>query len=139
MTSTMSDRDRIVERLAELAAALDRRDWDALAAMFVPSATGYGRTGRDGIVATVRAHLGGCGPSQHLLGNHRVEIRGDEARSLTCARVHHQGAGEAAGLFYECFGEYEDHWTRTPDGWRITSRAFTISHDLGDFTVLRPG
>ncbi|WP_026403849.1 nuclear transport factor 2 family protein [Actinomadura sp. WAC 06369] len=139
MTSTMSDREQIIERLAEMAAALDRRDWDAVGAMFVPDATGYGRTGRDTIVARVRAHLGGCGPSQHLLGNHRVEIRGDEARSLTYARVHHQGEGEAAGRAYECFGEYEDHWTRTPDGWRMTSRTFTISHDLGDFGVLRPG
>ncbi|MBE1534677.1 nuclear transport factor 2 family protein [Actinomadura algeriensis] len=139
MTSTTSDRDQIVERLADLAAALDRRDWDAVGAMFVPSATGYRRTGRDEIVATVRAHLGGCGPSQHLLGNHRVEIHGDEARSLTYARVHHQGKGTAEGRAYECFGEYEDRWTRTPAGWRITSRAFTISYDLGDFAVLQPG
>ncbi|OLT10375.1 DUF4440 domain-containing protein [Actinomadura sp. CNU-125] len=139
MTSTTSDRDQIIERLAELAAALDRRDWDAVGAMFVPSATGYRRTGRDEIVATVRGHLGGCGPSQHLLGNHRVEVRGDEARSLTYARVYHRGKGTAEGLAYECFGEYEDRWTRTPDGWRITSRVFTISFDLGDFAVLQPG
>lgn len=133
------DREQIVERLAELAAALDRRDWAALGAAFTDSATGYGAAGRDGIVAVVRAHLGGCGPSQHLLGNHRIEIVDDRARSLTYARVHHVGAGPAAGASYECFGEYDDRWIRTRDGWRLTSRTFTISHDLGDFGVLRPG
>ncbi|WP_342661099.1 Uncharacterized protein Rruber_02119 [Rhodococcus ruber] len=133
------DREQIVERLAELASALDRRDWAGLGAAFTDSATGYGAAGRDGIVAVVRAHLGGCGPSQHLLGNHRIEVDGDRARSLTYARVHHVGAGPAVGASYECFGEYDDRWVRTRDGWRLTSRTFTISHDLGDFGVLRPG
>ncbi|WP_067179442.1 nuclear transport factor 2 family protein [Microtetraspora niveoalba] len=132
------DRDRIVERLAELASALDRRDWDAIGAAFTETATGYRRTGRAAIVETVRDHLGGCGPSQHLLGNHRVEIDGDRARSLTYARVYHQGAGPFEGRSYECLGEYDDRWERTPDGWRITSRAFRISISLGDFAVLRP-
>ncbi|NLU84703.1 nuclear transport factor 2 family protein [Rhodococcus sp. HNM0569] len=133
-----SERDQVIEQLAHLASALDRRDWDALGAAFTEDASGYGATGRDRIVARVRAHLGGCGPSQHLLGNHRVEIDGDHARSLTYARVHHVGAA-GDGAFYECFGEYDDRWTRTPDGWRVTSRTFTVSHDLGDFAVLQPG
>ncbi|WP_310742114.1 nuclear transport factor 2 family protein [Microbispora sp. H13382] len=145
----MNDRDRIdrdrndhaliVERLARLAAALDRRDWDAIAGIFTPDATGYRRKGRTEIVATIRAHLGGCGPSQHLLGNHRVEIDGDRARSLTYARVYHQGAGAYEGRFYECFGEYEDHWQRTSEGWMLASRVFGMTMSTGDFGVLQPG
>ncbi|MEV0974037.1 nuclear transport factor 2 family protein [Microtetraspora glauca] len=138
-TRDRTDRDQIVERLAELASALDRRDWDRVGAAFTETATGYRRTGRAEIVRTVRSHLGGCGPSQHLLGNHRVAVDGDRARSLTYARVYHQGAGPWEGRSYECFGEYDDRWARTTDGWRITSRVFTITISLGDFDVLRPG
>lgn len=138
MTST---RDEIVERLADVATALDTRDWDGLGALFTESATGYGATGREAIVERVRDHLGGCGPSQHLLGNHRVETSPDgdpdRARSRTYGRVLHLGAGDLAGLTYECFGEYTDEWTRTDRGWQITSRWFDVGFDLGDARVLR--
>lgn len=137
------DRDQIVERLADVPAALDSRDWDGLGALFTDSATGYGASGREAIVATVREHLGGCGPSQHLLGNHRVHLAydgdADRARSRTYARVLHLGTGDQTGLSYECFGEYSDLWTRTPEGWRIDSRRFHINFDRGDFRTLQPG
>jgi hypothetical protein len=134
-----TDREEIIDRLCRLASALDRRDWAALGAAFTETATGYGRTGRDEIVAVVRRHLGGCGPSQHLLGNHRVQVDGDTARSLTYARVMHLGAGPMEGRSYECFGEYDDRWARTGDGWLLTSRTFRVSMEIGDFGVLRPG
>lgn len=138
-----SDRDQIIELLADVASALDTRDWDGLGALFTDSATGYGASGREAIIAQVRDHLGGCGPSQHLLGNHRVQLayKGDEdrARSRTYARVLHIGAGDQSGLTYECFGEYSDLWVRTPEGWRIESRRFHISFDRGDFRTLQPG
>ncbi len=135
----MSDRDAILERLADVAAALDDRDWVALRAAFTPDARGYSAVGRAAIVERVRAHLGGCGPSQHLLGNTRVTVDGDTARSLTYARVHHVGVGPAEGAFYECLGQYTDTWARTPEGWRLTSRRFAVSIELGDRSVLRPG
>ena len=68
----MDDREAISEGLAALAAALDNRDWDALRAVFTADATGYGSTGVEGIVAHVRAHLGGCGPTQHQIGRAHV-------------------------------------------------------------------
>ena len=138
MTNT---REEIIERLADVASALDNRDWDALGELFTEAATGYGATGRESIVDRVRDHLGGCGPSQHLLGNHRVEcdLDGDpnRARSRTYGRVFHVGSGDLSGLTYECFGEYTDLWTRTDLGWRISSRWFEVSFDRGDARVLR--
>lgn len=138
-----NDRDQIIDRLADVAAALDTRDWVGLGELFTESATGYGASGREAIIETVRDHLGGCGPSQHLLGNHRVELDLDgdpnRARSRTYGRVMHLGAGDLAGLTYECFGEYSDLWSRTPEGWRISSRWFEVSFDIGDFRVLRRG
>ena len=142
-TVMMSDRDQILERLAEVATALDTREWTALGELFTESASGYGAAGRDAIVSRVRDHLGGCGPSQHLLGNQRVELdldgNPDRARSRAYGRVLHLGADDLAGLIYECCGEYTDLWTRTDAGWRISSRWFDMRFDLGDDRVLRPG
>ncbi|MFF1461828.1 nuclear transport factor 2 family protein [Streptomyces sp. NPDC058330] len=128
----------ITEALARLASALDRRDWKGIAAAFTPDATGYSATGVTNIVDVVRRHLGGCGPSQHLLGNHRVTVDGDRARSLTYARVYHQGAGPMAGRFFECCGEYDDRWSRVDNQWLLSHRGFTMTIRLGDYGVLRP-
>ncbi|WP_100497438.1 nuclear transport factor 2 family protein [Geodermatophilus chilensis] len=136
---TASDERAIEDGLYRVAAALDARDWAALGSAFTPEACGYGAAGRDAIVARVRAHLGGCGPSQHLLGNVRVRVDGDTASSLTYARVHHVGVGDRAGSFYECMGEYSDTWARTAEGWQLTGRRFTVTIELGDRSVLQPG
>jgi len=133
-----NDRDQIVEALAEVAAALDARDWGTVRARFTPDTHAYGVHGLDALVEQLQAHLGGVGPTQHLLGNHRVTVDGDTARSLTYGRIHHVGAGPMDGSSYECLGEYDDHWARTSAGWRISRRWFEIRIEIGDFAVLRP-
>ena len=132
------DRTAIVELLAELAAATDARDWDTIASLLTDDCDAYGAHGPEAVVRRMQDHLGGVGPTQHLLGNHRVSITGDRARSLTYGRVHHVGAGPMEGSMYECLGEYDDRWVRTDAGWRLTHRWFEIRISLGDFAVLRP-
>ncbi len=134
----MNPRDEIVEALACFAAATDQRDWSTIRGLMTVEAVAYGRTGPDAVVAVMAAHLGGCGPTQHLLGNHRVSVDGDRARSQTAARVHHVGAGPMSGSFFECMGDYTDDWVRGPEGWRITHRRFEMRIERGDFAVLRP-
>ncbi|MGH3435497.1 MAG: nuclear transport factor 2 family protein [Sciscionella sp.] len=136
--SARPDAEAITGTLHRLAAATDARDWATIRATFTTDGSGYGRTGADAIVAVMREHLGGCGPTQHLLGNHRITVDGDRARSLTYVRVYHQGAGPCEGLFYECMGEYDDRLVREGDRWRLTSREFDMRITLGDFAVLRP-
>lgn len=133
------DRLAVETALYLIAAALDEKNWDALSEAFTPDATGYGRHGRAAIVTQVRAHLGGFGPSQHLLGNVRVEVHGDSARSSAYARVHHQGAGTQAGNVFECMGRYTDHWQRSGEGWLLTSRSFDVTATVGEWAVLQPG
>jgi hypothetical protein len=133
-----TDRDEIVEALAEIAAALDARDWGTVRARFTADTHAYGVHGQDALIEQMQAHLGGVGPTQHLLGNHRVVVNGDSARSLTYGRIHHVGAGPMEGSSYECMGEYDDEWTRTSAGWRISRRWFDIRIQIGDFSVLRP-
>ena len=43
-------RDQIIDRLADVAAALDTRDWVGLGELFTESATGYGASGREAII-----------------------------------------------------------------------------------------
>ena len=133
-----TDREQIVETLAQVASALDSRDWDAVRRLFTPDTHAYGVRGHDALVEQLQAHLGGVGATQHLLGNHRVTVDGDAARSLTYGRIHHVGIGPMDGSSYECMGEYDDHWVRTGDGWRISRRWFEIQISIGDFAVLRP-
>lgn len=136
--SGLEERLALLDRLYDLQAAIDARDWDTVRNTFTSDGTGYGRTGIDKILAVMQAHLGGCGPTQHLLGNTRVTIEGDRARSLSYARVHHVGAGSMRGSFFECMGEYDDRWVRTGTGWRLSHRDFDMRIQIGDFGVLRP-
>lgn len=132
------DRTALFELLADFAAATDARDWTTIAALLTDDAVAYGARGPSAVVERMRDHLGGVGPSQHLLGNHRVEVDGDTAHTRAYGRIHHVGAGPMAGLFYECLGDYDDHWRRTSSGWRLARRHFEIRISLGDVGVLRP-
>jgi len=140
MTAGLDDRHQIIDALNRLAAALDHRDWVAARDLMLPDVEAYGEQGVDAVVDdSLRRHLGGCGPSQHLLGNYRVAVDGDRADTVTYARVHHQGAGELSVRFFECFGEYHDVWHRAPVGWRLASRRFEVTMVQGDIEVLQPG
>ncbi|MDF1604101.1 nuclear transport factor 2 family protein [Nocardioides sp. YIM 152315] len=132
------DRTAIVELLAEFAAATDTRDWETIASLLTDDCVAYGARGPEAVVRRMQDHLGGVGPTQHLLGDHRVSVAEHEARSLTYGRVHHQGAGPMSGSFFECMGDYDDRWVRTDAGWRIARRWFEIRISLGDVAVLRP-
>jgi SnoaL-like domain len=142
MTCDCAEREAIIGVLNSYATCLDARDWSGLNEVFDPDATAvYGRRleGRSAIVDSIRGFLGGCGPSQHLLGNYEIDIDGDNAESVTKARVIHVGAGSRAGLTpYEAIGVYRDRLVRTSDGWRITHRTFDVHISIGDIAVLQP-
>lgn len=134
-----TDREQVVETMAELATAIDERRWGEVAATFLPDAHGYGARGRDTIVAVMRAHLDGCGPTQHLLGNHRVRLDGDRARCRAAGRVHHEGAGPMTGQCLDVMGEYEDEWVRVEGTWYLSYRHFDLRIVDGPLEVLRAG
>ncbi|WP_245669592.1 nuclear transport factor 2 family protein [Nocardia speluncae] len=134
-----SDRDAVADTVNRYTYALDDRDWALLDEVFAPDAVvRYGAAeapavrGRAATVAMIRSFLDRCGPSQHLLGNHIIEIDGDTASSICKARVLHIGAGDNANLTYECVGVYRDRLSRSPQGWRIVERTFVIDIELGD-------
>lgn len=140
------DRDAVADTVNRYTYALDERDWDLLDDVFTPDAVArYGAAaapavrGRAAIVAMIRSFLDRCGPSQHLLGNHVIDIDGDTADSVCKARVLHIGAGEHANITYECVGVYRDRLSRTAHGWRIAERTFVIDIELGDRAAVLGG
>ena len=142
MVCACAERQAIIDVLNTYATCLDTRDWLGLNDVLHPQAIGiYGVTlnGRAEIVDSIRSFLGGCGPSQHLLGNHQISIDGNHAESSTKARVLHVGAGVRADLTpYEAIGVYRDRLLRTADGWRIIHRHFDVQISFGDINVLQP-
>jgi SnoaL-like domain len=142
MTCNCANRHAIIAVLNSYATCLDARDWSGLEEVFHPDATavyGVRLESRSVIVESIRGFLGGCGPSQHLLGNYEIRIHGDHADAVTKARVIHVGAGPRAGLApYEAIGVYRDRLVRTTEGWRITHRTFDVQISIGDIGVLQP-
>jgi hypothetical protein len=136
------DRTAVIETLDRYAVALDTRDWELLDRVFTRDATAdFGQArckSREEIRKLVSRMLGGCGPTQHMLGVYRIEIAGDEATSTCAIRAHHAGRGAESQLEYECFGEYRDRLVRTPDGWRIRERAMRVTHETGTRAILKP-
>jgi SnoaL-like protein len=136
------DHFAVIETLDRYAVALDTRDWSLLDRVFTPDATGdfaaYRCASRDDIRKMIQNMLGGCGPTQHMLGVYRIEISGDEATSTCAIRAHHVGRGAEAQLEYECFGEYRDRLVRTTEGWRICHRAMRVTHETGTRAILKP-
>lgn len=129
----------VVEAVARLASAIDGREWATVRAVMQPEVRAYGAEGRGRVIAKMRAHLDGVGATQHLVGNHRVDLRGQEAQCRSYGRIHHVGAGPMTGRFYECMGEYDDTWLYTQSGWLLHRRSFEIRISWGDPEVLRPG
>ena len=120
--------------------AADRRDWSLYDRVFTSDATAdYGVSklaGRDAIVRLIRTSLGGCGPTQHLLGNHTAEVEGDEAHGSCKVRAFCRGAGDRSGDTYEVLGTYHHDLVRTADGWRTQRLRMDIVAELGTRDVL---
>lgn len=102
---------------------------------------GYGREdwkGREAIVANIRTHLGGCGPTQHLLSNYKVEVNGDTARYRAAARLPYWLSERVSLKPFEIWAFYFDDLVCTKEGWRIVVRQERTAIATGDIGVLRP-
>jgi len=135
------DRFAIIAALDRYAECLDRREWDGLGDVFCDDLEAdyqlWQAESIPDLCERIRSMLGGCGPTQHLLGNYRIELDGDRAASRCYARVMHFAA-DGSDRSFEVWMEYADAWRRTPAGWRSHSRRATVSMQRGDPSVLGP-
>ena len=133
----------IQDVLNHYARGCDARDWELFDDVFTADVSvDYGGVyrldGRDKVVELIRSMLGGCGPTQHLLGNFDIAVHGDRACSSCYVRAVHAGVGEASEVYYEVWAEYRDALQLTEEGWRIFERSMMIHKEVGSRDILRP-
>lgn len=136
-TETLLEEAAIQRVLNRYASSLDARDWKGLDGVFTEDATahyeGIGHFhGREAIVGLVRSVLDQCGPTQHLLGTVRVDVRGEEAEAKCYLQAIHVGQGDYEGDVMTVWGEYHDKLKRTENGWRISFLELSTIHSQGD-------
>jgi 3-phenylpropionate/cinnamic acid dioxygenase small subunit len=136
------DREEIVAVAVRYATALDSRDWPLMRTCFEPDVVGeYEGIGTlDGVDAIEEVCRGALEPldaSQHLLGNHVVEVTGDDAAHTCQLHAQHVRLGAEGGDLYVVAGSYTDRLRRTPDGWRITHRRLAVSWTDGNPAVIQ--
>jgi hypothetical protein len=130
----ISDRLEIQQLLVAYSTAIDTRQFDDLARVFTPDAYIDYRAmgGIDGHFPEVKAWLEQVLPNfpaySHMLGNFDVTITGDTAVSRTlCFNPMvlpngSEAAADAPSQVLFCGLWYEDEFTRTAEGWRMTRR-----------------
>jgi ketosteroid isomerase-like protein len=131
-----ADRSDLDDLVARYAAAVDRRDWAALGALFAedavlvtPDVTGsleplVESHGRDAVVATISAVAGFAATLHHLTGS-VWEVSGSTAEGRTTAVAHHVEAGpEPRSWVWHV--EYADRCTRSGAGWVFSRRTLTV-------------
>lgn len=140
---TLQAKEQIREVTARYAEACDHRQWDLFDQVFDPELKGsYGGIfqikSREKLVKLIKSMLGGCGPSQHLLGNYKIIVSGNTATCVCAVRAAHMGKGEKKGQFYEVWGEYRDKLECKHGEWRIVHREMVISNEIGSQSILGP-
>jgi hypothetical protein len=141
----LRDRLEIIEITHLYSTALDTRDWRLLERVFLPdSVADYGkiagvRHGLAEITALVKRVLEPLDASQHLIGNHIIELDGDTARCSSYLQAQHTRRGCEGGDNYVIGGGYRDELVRTPGGWRIRHRTLEAAWSEGNSRVVMGG
>ena len=119
----------IGELLVRYCTGIDRRDWDLFRTCFTDDChADYGDVGMwDGagaITEFMAATHAPMGHTLHRLSNVAVTVDGDSAEARSYVDAILMAAGGNSGI--NAYGWYDDTLTRTPDGWRIARRHFTM-------------
>ncbi len=124
----LSDRAEIQDVLVREASAMDRRDWAAWRACFLPQAE-IDYSQNDGAVGDPKqvgdwlaSVLGRFRSYQHLSSNAEIELEGDRARVRTMQYIAvDMEASDGARVVFSGIW-FRDELTRTEAGWRIAKR-----------------
>ncbi len=74
--------------------------------------------------------------TQHFMGSHRYDIRGDEATITAHMRAEHWLTNTHGGDKYTMFGTYTDECVRTDDGWKVHSVTLRMMRQEGNRHVM---
>lgn len=127
---------------------LDTKDWGEFEACFLPEATGdYNGlvfADRAALVSYMRENLGEGLITMHQVHHPEITVDGDTATGRWY--LHDKVFVEAFRFMLEGAAFYDDRYTRTPDGWRVSHtgyrRTFEATYNLDDlpgFKLNGPG
>jgi len=141
--SEWSDRIAIMDLLDVYAESVDRRRFEQLEDVFTEDVEfDYGPdwhiVGRKEAIERIADSLKHCGPTQHLVGNYRIQLDGDTATSRIYTRAYHVGIGAAAGKSYEMGGHLRDAYVFADGVWRMSRRVGRMIFEAGSHDVLNP-
>jgi hypothetical protein len=135
------DRADIVDLATRYTWALDTKHVDELDDVFLAESTatlhGVSCWSRDEIKARIGGAILGLDATQHLIGNHQIEVDGDTATHRCQLHGQHVRAGCEGGDTYVIGGFYQDRLVRSPDGWRIEHRLMQQTWASGNPGVVR--
>jgi 3-phenylpropionate/cinnamic acid dioxygenase small subunit len=121
----------IAEVLVRYATGIDRRDWELFRSCFASDCLaeyeGIGTwESADAITAFMVSAHDGMGHTMHRISNIAIDVHGDGDRAVARSSVDGilMAADGQSGL--NPIGFYDDELVRTPDGWRIARRTFTM-------------
>ena len=126
-----SDKQDIAEVLVRYATGIDRRDWALFRTCFTDDVLAEYEglepwRSADAITESMTTSHADMGHTMHQLSNLAIEVRGDEAEARSYVDAVLMAPDGLTGLNPRGF--YEDRLVRTPDGWRIAHRRFTMVH-----------
>ena len=121
--------------------AVDRRDWDLLAEVFVPEATvrmpeSVLMKGADEIVARYKRGLERFDATHHMVTNHEITVEGDSAKHTCLVRAQHVRHNAPGGPHFVIGGRYTDRMVRTEHGWQIEHRELAFIWTEGNPSVM---
>jgi hypothetical protein len=126
--NTEPDKAQIAEVLIRYATGIDRRDWPLFRTCWAPDVhADYEQVGVftdvDTLTDTMRLVHDAMGSTYHRLSNFDITVDGDRAvvRSYFHA-VLMLAPGDSTNWF-DALGHYDDEFSKTADGWRISRRS----------------
>ena len=138
----LEDRLAVSDLMLAFGAALDAKDWDAYAQLFLEDGKftilGQSRHGREEIVAGPRRDLDRYAALQHYSTNHKVKVDGDTATAshyLIAVHIHDAANPTVHG---DAGGRYDCKCVRTDDGWRFAEVELFGFWKAGEPFVIQP-
>ena len=130
----LADRAEIADVMHRYATGLDSRDWNLYRNVFTDEFENYTtstgeweRVTAEDWVERWRPVFEGYDATQHFMGNHIYDIRGDEATCISYVRARHVIVEGENVSYHEIGGYYTSGMVRTSAGWKMARRRLTVT------------
>jgi 3-phenylpropionate/cinnamic acid dioxygenase small subunit len=133
--------ERAISRLlCNYATGVDTRNWPLYESIFDDNieidysswqADAIGTVTRDQFVAICRG-IFGFESTQHIIVNHMIDVKGDEADVVAYMRAQHFLPNNRGENYLTMGGFYTHHLVRKADGWKIDRAKLTVTWLTGN-------